>query len=114
MMSNFAELMNDIPMDPTDARFFFGIDLVDVVDDAGTIVNPTATIDAAGIAAGVTLNDVAISNSTQVTFRPTVSGAEQNNARWNGNGQKFLVAITIEDAFARKIERSARLWIAQR
>ena len=113
-MPDFAELINTPPMDPLDHRFFFGLDFVNVLTDGDTFVNPTATVDADGIAAGVTLSNVNITETTKIVFKAAVSSDQQDNDRWNGGGQRYVVATTGENAAGDKIERSGLLWIAQR
>ena len=113
-MPDFSELINTPPMDPLDNRFFFGLNFVNVVSDGDTLANPTATVDAAGIAAGVTLSNVQLTETTKIVFKAAVSPGQQDNDRWNGGGQRYVVAITIENAAGDKIERSGLLWIAQR
>ena len=83
-MPDFAELINTPPMDPLDNRFFFGLNFVNVVSDGDTLANPTATVDAAGIAAGVTLSNVQLTETTKIVFKAAVSPGQQDNDRWSG------------------------------
>jgi len=113
-MANFAELINDPPMDPVDNRFFYGLDFVDVVTDGDTLSNPTATIEADGTTDGVTISSVVLTEVTKIVFKVAVSGGQQSNARWNGDGRKYLVTVLIENTAGDPIERSGFIWIAQR
>lgn len=113
-MPNFAELINTPPMDPVDNRFFYGLDFVDVITDGDTLANPTATIEAAGTTAGVTITNVVLTETTKIVFKVAVSVGQQSNARWDGDGRKYLVTVLIENAAGDPIERSGLIWIAQR
>ena len=112
-MSNFAGLINELPMDPTDDRFFYAIDFVNVVDDGGTLENPTVTVSSADVAKGVVISNVSVSG-TKVIFRPSIQSGNQSDAGWDGDGDQILCTATIEDASAKKLQRSGLLWIAQR
>lgn len=114
-MANFAGLINSPPMDPSDtAGVDFALDFVDVLPTGWTMSSPTATIEQAGTDAGVTLSSVNVTETTKVTFRAAVSSGEQSNTRWDGDGQKYLVTIKVEDGSGNELHRSGFLWIAQR
>ena len=101
-------------MDPKDERLFYGIDFVNVIDDGGTIVNPVATIDVGTSGVVVTLNDITLSDTTKVLFRPSVASGDQSNEVFDEDGLKALVTITVDDATGKPVQRSGFLWIAQR
>ncbi|NIR50014.1 hypothetical protein GWO43_16065 [candidate division KSB1 bacterium] len=112
-MANFAKVINDQPMDPTDDRQTYGIDFINIIGTTGTLTNPTAT-HTATTGLGLTLNDVAVSNTSQITFRPSISAGQQSNTAWDGDGTKILITLTGENSAGRKLQRSGFLHIAQR
>ena len=112
-MSRFAPQLNSPPMDPTDDRFFFGVDFTPVITDGGTIGSPAVEVDQAGINLGVEINDVTL-DGLKVLFRPSVAAAKQSDPAFGGSGRRFLITITVQSVAGRKIQRSVWLTIAQR
>ena len=112
-MSQFAGLINELPMDPSDDRFFYSIDFVNVIDDGGTLETPIATVSATDVEKGVVISDATISG-TKVLFRPSVLSGNQNDAGWASNGDRILITASFQDENGKEIHRSGLLWIAQR
>ena len=71
------------------------------------------TVSSADVAKGVVISNVSVSG-TKVIFRPSIQSGNQSDAGWDGDGDQILCTATIEDASAKKLQRSGLLWIAQR
>lgn len=113
-MANFAPLINDKPIDPVDNRLTYGLDFINIIGTSGTLTSPSAALTSSATSAGVSLTSVAVTNTSQVTFIPTVASSQQAHSRWDGDGKKFLVTVTVQNSGGKKLQRSGKIWIAQR